>query len=106
MKTAQPDQFLKETDLVQEIDSILEKVKHDEIHTIESASANIKALILSRQIPEDIEAEIKKIAEGVKTKLGISDRSKLGQLIGSVMKEMKGRADGAVVKLVVEQLFT
>ena len=52
------------------------------------------------------EAEIKKIAEGVKTKLGISDRSKLGQLIGSVMKEMKGRADGAVVKLVVEKLFT
>jgi len=54
------DQFLKETDMVQEIDSILEKVKHDEIHTVELASENIKALILSRQMPKDIGTEIKK----------------------------------------------
>ena len=54
------DQFLKETDLVQEIDSILEKVKHNEIHTVESASGDIKALILSRKMPKDIEVEIKK----------------------------------------------
>lgn len=54
------DQFLKETDLVQEIDSILKKVRHNEMHTVESASADIKELILSRQMPEDIEAEIKK----------------------------------------------
>lgn len=54
------DQFLKETDLVQEIDSILEKVRHNEMHTVESASADIKALILSRQMPNDIESEIKK----------------------------------------------
>lgn len=54
------DQFLKETDLVQEIDSILKKVRPNEMHTVESASADIKELILSRQMPEDIEAEIKK----------------------------------------------
>lgn len=54
------DQFLKETDLVQEIDSILKKVRHNEMHTVESASADIKELILSRQMPEDIEVEIKK----------------------------------------------
>jgi len=53
------DQFLKETDMVQEIDSILEKVKHDEIHTVELASENIKALLLSRQMPKDIGTEIK-----------------------------------------------
>lgn len=59
------DQFLKETDLVQEIDSILEKVRHNEMHTVESASADIKALILSRQMPEDIESEIKKYFKGL-----------------------------------------
>ncbi len=61
------DQFLKETDLVQEIDSILEKVRHNEMHTVESASADIKALILSRQMPEDIKAEIKKYFGGLNT---------------------------------------
>jgi len=61
------DQFLKETDLVQEIDSILEKVKHNEIHLVESASADIKALILSRQMPEDIEAGIKKYFKELNT---------------------------------------
>lgn len=54
------EKFLKETDLIQEIDSILEKVKHNEIHTVESASGDIKALILSREMPKDIEVEIKK----------------------------------------------
>ena len=61
------DQFLKETDLVQEIDSILEKVKHNEIHTIDSASADIKALILSRQMPKDIEGAIKKYFKELNT---------------------------------------
>ncbi len=48
------EQFLHETDLVQEIDSILHKVNHKEIHTVESASEAIRALILSRDMPEDI----------------------------------------------------
>ncbi|HBV00842.1 MAG TPA: glutamyl-tRNA amidotransferase [Candidatus Taylorbacteria bacterium] len=79
------------------------KGKREELAVAEEVESKILEAFLPAQMSE---AEIKKIAEGVKTKLGISDRSKLGQLIGSVMKEMKGRADGAVVKLVVEQLFT
>ena len=38
-------------------------------------------------------------------KLGITEKTKLGQLIGAVVKETKGKADGAVVKKVVESLF-
>lgn len=48
------EQFLHETDLVQEIDTILHKVNHKEIHTVEAASEAIRALILSRDMPEDI----------------------------------------------------
>jgi len=49
--------------------------------------------------------EIRKIAEAKKTELGVTDKSKMGIFMGAVMKELKGRADGADVKEVVESLF-
>jgi len=52
--------FIKETDLIQEIDAILSKVDHKEIHTVEEASEKIKGLILSKEMPKDIETEIEK----------------------------------------------
>ena len=52
------------------------------------------------------EAEVRKIAKATMAKLGITDKSKLGQLIGAVMKETKGRADGALVKKVIESLLS
>lgn len=48
---------------------------------------------------------IRPIAEAVKAELGITDKSKLGQLVGAVMKKLQGQADGADVKAVVESLF-
>ena len=53
------ERFLNETDLNVEIDSILHKVDHKEIHTVENASEEIKALILEAKMPEDIAVEIK-----------------------------------------------
>jgi len=50
------------------------------------------------------EADVRKVAEAVKAKMG-ADKSKMGQLIGAVIKETKGRADGAVVKKIVEELL-
>jgi Asp-tRNA(Asn)/Glu-tRNA(Gln) amidotransferase B subunit len=32
------------------------------------------------------------------------DKAKIGQFIGQIMKELKGKADGADVKVVVEKL--
>ena len=48
---------------------------------------------------------IKPIAEATKAELGITDKSKLGQLVGAVMKKLGGQADGKDVKAVVESLF-
>lgn len=45
------------------------------------------------------------IAEATKNELGITDKSKLGVLVGAVMKKLHGQADGADVKAVVEGLF-
>jgi len=54
------DQFIKDADLVQEIDSILDKVNHKEIHTVENASEKIQGLIKNAVMPEKIASEIKK----------------------------------------------
>jgi len=54
------DNFLHETDLTQEIEAVLEKVNHKEIHTVENASEKIQALIKNAEMPKDIAAEIKK----------------------------------------------
>lgn len=54
------EQFIHETDLVQEIDSILSKVNHNVMHTIESASVAMRALILNAEMPKDIADDISK----------------------------------------------
>ena len=48
---------------------------------------------------------IRPIAEAKKAELGVTDKSKLGILVGAVMKELAGKADGGDVKTVVESLF-
>src|SRR3989344_1345078 len=49
--------------------------------------------------------KIRKISETLKTKLGFSDKAKIGVFVGAVMKECKGLADGAFVKKVAEELL-
>ncbi len=62
--------------------------------------------LLEGFMPAQLSAEeIRAIAEKKKEELGMSDKSKLGILVGAVMKETAGNADGALVKKVVEGLF-
>ena len=37
--------------------------------------------------------------------MNVTDKAKAGILMGAVMKELKGKADGGDVKAVVESLF-
>lgn len=62
--------------------------------------------IIEKYLPEAMsEEEIEKIAKEVKDEMNIDDKSKMGILIGSVMKKTQGQADGSDVKKVVEKLF-
>ncbi len=54
------DRFIEEKNLNVEIDTVLDTVDIKEIHTVENASEKIQALILSKEIPEDIKTEILK----------------------------------------------
>lgn len=49
--------------------------------------------------------QIRPIAEAVKAELGVEDKSKMGVLVGAVMKKLQGQADGGDVKAVVDSLF-
>lgn len=49
--------------------------------------------------------EIRKIAEAKKAELGVTDKSKAGMFTGALMKELKGQADGADVKAVVDEML-
>jgi len=62
------EKFLEQTDLNVEIDSILDSVNHNEIHTIEGASEKISALILRAEIPQNIEQEIQKFFKNLNSK--------------------------------------
>jgi len=49
--------------------------------------------------------EVEKIAKAKKEMLSIGDVSKKGMLMSALMKDLKGKADGAIVREVVDSLF-
>ncbi len=63
-------------------------------------------VILEKFLPEMMsEDEVVKIVTAKRDSMSITDPSKKGMLMAEVMKELKGKADGAVVKKAVDQLF-
>ncbi len=63
-------------------------------------------LILEEFLPTLMSREeILPIAIAKKAELGVTDKTKAGQLTGALMKDLKGKADGGLVKEVVESLF-
>ncbi|MFA5023205.1 MAG: GatB/YqeY domain-containing protein [Candidatus Paceibacterota bacterium] len=63
--------------------------------------AIVESFLPAQMSREDILA----IATAKKAELGITDKTKFGQLMGAITKETKGLADGNLVKEVVESLF-
>lgn len=71
---------------------------------VDSEAAELS--VLEKYLPQMMSRdEIKKVAEAKKKELGITDKSKLGQFVGTLMKELKGKADGGDVKSVAEELL-
>ena len=69
----------------------------------ESAELQILEAYLPTMMSEDA---VRKVAAQKMTELGVSGKSKAGILMSAVMRELKGKADGAVVKNVVDQLLS
>lgn len=85
-------------------DSIDQFTKGNRSDLAEIESAEL--VILEKYLPEMISAEeVEKIVIAKKEELGIDDPTKKGILIGAVMKDLKGKADGNDVKTAVDKLF-
>lgn len=62
--------------------------------------------ILETYLPKMMDrSEVEKIAKIKKEELAITDVTKKGMLMSALMKDLKGKADGVVVKEVVDSLF-
>ena len=68
----------------------------------EQAELDILTAMLPTQMTEaEIEAAIKAKA----TEMGVTDKTGANKLRGALMKDLTGKADGTLVKAVVERLF-
>lgn len=74
----------------------------EDLATKEETELKILETYIPAQMPRE---DIEKVAREVKDRMGVIDKTKMGLLVGTVMKELKGEADGSVVKEVVESLF-
>lgn len=64
-------------------------------------------VVLEGYLPETMsQAELEPIIKTKLEGLGVTDKSKMGAAIGALMKDLKGKADGADVKAVVEKLLS
>jgi len=85
-------------------DSIEQFEKGGRSELAENEKAEIE--VLEKYLPEQMSAEkIAEIVAAKKTELDISDKSKMGMLIGAVVREVGDIADGAAVKIAVEKSF-
>jgi uncharacterized protein YqeY len=63
-------------------------------------------VVLENYLPQMMSIEeITPVVVAKKAELGIDDKSKMGMLVGAVMKELGGKADGGDVKTAVESTF-
>lgn len=90
------------------------KQRRDSIAQYESAKRNdlaqedrLQLQILETFLPELMtEEEITHVVVEKQKALGITDPLKKGILMAESMKELKGKADGQLVKTIVDSLFT
>ncbi len=71
-----------------------------------AANEQGELVYLEKYLPQMMSREeIEKIAEAKKTELGVASKADAGKLMNALMKELKGQADGAEVKAVVDELL-
>ena len=111
-KRMKPDEMLSDEEvlavikrLVKQRQDSIEQFRagnREDLASAEEAELNILKVYLPAQMSVE---QIRSIAEAKKAEMGVTDKTKLGILVGAVMKATTGQADGNVVKEVVESLF-
>lgn len=79
-----------------------EKGGRPELAASEKEELAILTAMLPAQMPQE---EIVAAAKAKAAELGVTDKLGANKLMGMLMKDLKGKADGNMVKAVVESLF-
>jgi len=67
----------------------------------------VELAVLEKYLPALMpREEVMSIAKAKMQELGVVDKTKAGMFMGVLMKDLKGKADGDVVKSVVDELLT
>lgn len=84
-------------------DSIDQFTKGNRMDLVKTEQDEMK--ILEAFLPQLMSREeVEKVVKAKVASAGIIDKTKLGQFMGGIMKELKGKADGNVVKEILEGL--
>jgi len=85
-------------------DSIDQFTKGGRMDLVKNEEDEMK--ILEAFLPKMMEKdEVEKIIKAKIAEAGTIDKARLGQFMGSIMKELKGKADGMLVKEILEELI-
>ncbi len=69
-------------------------------------SEKAELVVLETYLPAQMSKEdVMKVAQAKMTEMGVTDKSKAGMFMGALMKDLKGKVDGDVVKEVVDSLL-
>jgi uncharacterized protein len=111
-KKRKPDEFLTDDEAIIVLKRAANQRK-DSIEQFEKASRNdlvlpekAELLIIESYLPSQMSRdEIMVLAKANMAELGAATKADVGKLIGALMKDFKGRADGNEVKAVVDSLL-
>ncbi len=112
-KKRKPDEELSDEEVLDVIRRAV-KQRKDSIEQFEKGGRQDLAdaekselVILESYLPQQMtREEIEMYVKNKQTELGATDKSKAGQFMGAVMKDLKGKADGPMVKEVIDSLFS
>lgn len=111
-KKHKPDEFLVDEDALTVMKRASSQRK-DSIEQFEKAGRNelaapekLELAIIESYLPQMMSREeILPIAKAKMAEMGISSKADAGKFTGTLMKELKGKADGSDVKAVVDSLL-
>ncbi|TSC69549.1 MAG: hypothetical protein G01um101456_108 [Parcubacteria group bacterium Gr01-1014_56] len=112
-KSRKPDEMLSDDELLtvimraskQRKDSIEQFVAGGRPELAESEKAELA--IIETMLPAQMsQGEIEKAAKEKAAAMGVVDKTGANKLMGMLMKDLKGKADGTMVKDVVDKLFS
>ena len=112
-KKRKPDEYLNDDEAITVVKRAANQRK-DSIEQFEKASRNdlaepekLELAIIESYLPQMMSRdEITAVAKAKMIELNLSPSADSGKLIGALMKDLKGKADGGDVKAVVDNLLS